>query len=93
MKIISVEVFIEKVRRYFKKINSSLTDDDFLDLKASRYRYAQPIGVPGYLETIPTAKLPIDGLWVADTSYYYPEDRGISESIDFGRKMARDAVN
>jgi len=31
-------------------------------------------------------------LWAADTSYYYPEDRGISESIDFGRKMARQAA-
>ena len=29
---------------------------------------------------------------VADTSYYYPEDRGISESIGFGRKMAREAA-
>ena len=37
-------------------------------------------------------KLPVEGLWVADTSYYYPEDRGISESIGFGRQMARDAV-
>lgn len=86
------EVFLEKVRQYFKKINPSLTDDDFLDMRASRYRFAQPIGIPGYLETIPSAKLPINGLWVADTSYYYPEDRGISESIDFGRKMAQDAV-
>ena len=87
------EAFLQKVRRYFKKINPTLVDEDFLDIRASRYRFAQPIGVPGYLETIPGAKLPIKGLWVADTSYYYPEDRGISESIDFGRKMARDAVN
>jgi protoporphyrinogen oxidase len=86
------KIFLDKVRAYFKKINPDLTDDDFLDLRASRYRYAQPIGVPGYLETIPSAKLPIEGLWVADTSFYYPEDRGISESIDFGRKMARDAT-
>jgi len=86
------EVFIGKVKRYFKKINPSISDDDFLDIRASRYRFAQPIGVPGYLETIPPAKLPIEGLWVADTSYYYPEDRGISESIGFGRKMAQDAV-
>jgi protoporphyrinogen oxidase len=84
--------FLGKVQKYFKKINPSLVDEDFLDIRASRYRYAQPIGVPGYLETIPNAKLPINGLWVADTSYYYPEDRGISESIDFGRKMAQDAV-
>jgi protoporphyrinogen oxidase len=85
-------VFLEKVRRYFKKINPELSDSDFLDMHVSRYRFAQPIGIPGYLETIPPAKLPIEGLWVADTSYYYPEDRGISESINFGRKMARDAV-
>lgn len=86
------EVFLQKVRTYFKKINPDISDEDFLDIRASRYRFAQPIGVPGYLETIPSAKLPIEGLWVADTSYYYPEDRGISESIDFGRKMAQDAV-
>jgi len=34
-------------------------------------------------------QLPVGGLWLADTSYYYPEDRGISESVDFGRKMAK----
>lgn len=88
----SDEVFLKKVRTYLKKINPQLSDEDFLDLRASRYRFAQPIGIPGYLETIPSAKLPIDGLWVADTSYYYPEDRGISESIHFGRQMAKDAV-
>jgi len=38
-------------------------------------------------------QLPVEGLWVADTSYYYPEDRGISESIDFGKKMAKDATS
>jgi protoporphyrinogen oxidase len=88
----SDEAFLQKVRRYLKKINPNLKDEDFLDIRASRYRFAQPIGIPGYLATIPPAKLPINGLWVADTSYYYPEDRGISESIDFGRKMARDAA-
>jgi protoporphyrinogen oxidase len=86
------QVFLDKVRRYLKKINPALTDADFLDLRASRYRYAQPICEPGYLDRLPPPKLPVQGLWVADTSYYYPEDRGISESIDFGRKMAKDAV-
>ena len=87
------EIFLKKVRIYLKKINPQLSDEDFLDLRASRYRFAQPIGIPGYLETIPSAKLPIKGLWVADTSYYYPEDRGISESIYFGRQLAKDAVS
>jgi protoporphyrinogen oxidase len=82
-------VFINKVRGYMQKINPQLKEDDFIDIRASRYRYAQPICDPGYLDKLPPVNLPIDGLWVADTSYYYPEDRGISESIDFGRKLAR----
>lgn len=86
------DVFIEKVRRYLKTINLALSDDDFVDIHASRYRYSQPVCGPRFLETLPPAKLPVEGLWVADTSYYYPEDRGISESTGFGRRMARDAV-
>lgn len=86
------EVFIQKVKRYLQKINPALADSDFLDVRASRYRYAQPICDPGYLEKLPPVALPVKGLWVADTSYYYPEDRGISESIGFGRQMAKDAV-
>ena len=86
------EVFIQKVKRYLQKINPALADSDFLDVRASRYRYAQPICNPGYLEKLPPVALPVKGLWVADTSYYYPEDRGISESIAFGRQMAKDAV-
>ena len=84
--------FLNKVKGYFKKINPKLEDADFLDMRASRYRFAQPIGTPGLLDELPKPKLAIHNLWVADTSYYYPEDRGISESLDFGRKMARDAV-
>jgi len=89
----SNDIFKEKVRRYLAKINPKINPNDFIDIHVSRYRFAQPIGVPGYLETIPPAKLPINGLWVADTSYYYPEDRGISESVEFGRKMAKEAAS
>lgn len=85
-------VFVAKVKRYLQKINKDLVESDFLDIRASRYRYAQPICDPGYLSKLPPVSLPVKGLWVADTSYYYPEDRGISESIGFGRRMAKDAV-
>lgn len=84
--------FLDKVRHYLKRINPKLNDEDFIDLHVSRYRYAQPICDPGYLDRLPSVALPVNGLWVADTSYYYPEDRGISESIGFGRKIAREAT-
>ena len=83
------EVFISKVQGYFKTINPSLSDDDIVDVIVSRYRFAQPVCGPNFLDTLPSAKLPIGGLWVADTSYYYPEDRGISESTGYGRAMAK----
>ena len=82
-------VFLEKVRRYLGKINPELGDADFIELRASRYPFAQPVCELGFLDRLPPVQLPVKGLWVADTSYYYPEDRGISESIAFGRNMAR----
>lgn len=88
----SDQVFIDKVRSYLKKINSELDDEHIIDIRVNRYRYAQPICSPGFLNQLPPIGLPVKGLWVADTSYYYPEDRGISESIDFGKKMAQEAI-
>lgn len=86
------EVFTEKVRSYLKRINPELTDDDIVAIRASRYRFAQPVCGPNFLDTLPPWRLPVDGLFAADTSYYYPEDRGISESIKFGRMMATEIV-
>lgn len=88
----SDQVFFDKARRYLKRINPQLVDEDILAIRASRYRFAQPICGPGFLGQLPPVQLPVRGLWAADTSYYYPEDRGISESIDFGRKLARQAL-
>lgn len=83
----SDSVFAEKAKRYLRIINSSLEDNDFLDIHVSRYRYAQPICGPEYLDKLPPVALPVKGLYVADTSYYYPEDRGISESIRFAGEI------
>jgi protoporphyrinogen oxidase len=83
------DVFIAKVKTYLRTINPLLADSDFIEVRVNRYRFAQPICGPGFLDTLPPVQLPVAGLQVADTSYYYPEDRGISESIAFGRRMAR----
>lgn len=86
----SNEVFIEKTKNYIRKINQTISDDDFLDMHASRYRYAQPICQPNFRASLPNVKTPVLGLWIADTCFYYPDDRGISESIKFGRKIAKE---
>jgi protoporphyrinogen oxidase len=80
--------FEEETRRYLKLINPELTDADFLDVKIGRLRFAQPVCPPGFLDMLPPVQTPIHGLQIADTSYYYPEDRGISESVRLARRMA-----
>jgi protoporphyrinogen oxidase len=86
------EIFAEKVKKYLSSIQKDLRAEDIIDVRVSRYRYAQPVCEIGHLQKLPPISGVIKNLWVADTSYYYPEDRGISESIEFGRKLAREAV-
>jgi len=83
------EVFIKKCKLYLKKINPDINDVDFLNHHVAKLKYSQPICEPGFLEKLPAVKTSIQNLQIADTSYYYPEDRGFSESIKIGRDMAR----
>ncbi len=73
---------------YLKRINGALTDEDVVAAYVARLRYAQPICEPGFAARIPAVQTPIAGLQIADTCFYYPEDRGISESVRYGREMA-----
>jgi len=86
------QVFVDEVKSYLKTINPNLREDDFIGMYVNRYLHAQPVCTPGFLNKLPPVSLPTNGLWVADTSYYYPEDRGMSESIGFGRDLARKAL-
>ena len=55
----------------------------------SRYEYAQTICPPNFYDALPPMKTTVEGFYMADTSYYYPEDRSISESVDMGVKLAK----
>ncbi|WP_375413863.1 NAD(P)/FAD-dependent oxidoreductase [uncultured Bradyrhizobium sp.] len=85
--------FIEEAFGYIKRINPSIGDDDLIDAKAGRLRHAQPICEPNFRDKLPPVQTPVGGLQVADTCYYYPEDRGVAESIRLGRRMAENVRN
>ncbi len=72
-----------------QRINSTLQLQDVVDVKVVRLRHGQPVCGPGFASKIPPIQTPIHGLQIADTCYYYPEDRGIAESVRMGRNMAR----
>lgn len=82
------DAFVEESFEYLRRINPALTAGDRHASKVGRLKYAQPICPPGFLETLPPVESEIRGLQIADTSSYYPEDRGISESVRIAREMA-----
>ena len=84
----SDEDLIKEAFGYLKRVNTSLTDADRIDARAGRLRFAQPVCPPGFGAMIPKTQTPIAGLQVADTCFYYPEDRGVSESVRWAKLMA-----
>lgn len=83
------EQFIDDAFSCLHQLNPSQSRDDLLDARVARLRHAQPICEPGFAAKLPPIQTPIRGLQIADTCFYYPEDRGISESVRLGRQMAR----
>jgi len=73
---------------YLKMINPALREEDVTAFYVGRLRHAQPICPPGFAAMLPPIETSIRGLQIADTCFYYPEDRGISESVRFGKLMA-----
>lgn len=83
------EAFVEEAFGYICRLNPAIAPGDLLASRVGRLRYAQPVCEPGFLAKIPPVQTPIAGLQIADTCFYYPEDRGISESVRFGKLMAQ----
>ena len=71
-----------------KRINSKFTDDWIIDYKISRAKNAQAICYKNFKQIKPEIFTDIDGLFITDSTLYYPEDRTVSASIKLGRKVA-----
>ena len=84
----SDESFVAESFGYLKRINPALGDADRLASHVGRLRHAQPLCEPGFAAKIPPIRTAIEGLQIADTCFYYPEDRGISESARLAKEMA-----
>ena len=86
------EVFLRKCMHYIKIINPDIKEEDLINHHIGRLKFSQPICTPGFKSRLPSICSSINHLQIADTSYYYPEDRGFSESIKLGRLMANNLV-
>ncbi|MBN8740552.1 MAG: hypothetical protein BGP24_21680 [Lysobacterales bacterium 69-70] len=84
--------FIEEVLSYLPRLNPAFSRDWVLASHCHRYDYAQAVCPPGYYAMLPPMQSPIEGFCMADTAYYYPEDRSICESVKVAKALARVAL-
>lgn len=68
------EQFRSETIRCLRDVNPNFDESWIKALHISRYFYAQPVCTPAYLSTLPPMQSPIGGFFMADTSYYYPQD-------------------
>jgi len=83
---------IDEVIGYLGRINPAFRPDWVVDRHCHRYDFAQTICPPGFFDMLPPMRTPVRGLFMADTSYYYPEDRSINESIHVAKALVAEAV-
>lgn len=82
--------FIDETLAYMKLIRPDFSPEaEVIASTASRYEFAQTVCSPGFYDALPPMASKVQGLFMADTSHYYPEDRSISESIRIGGQLAR----
>lgn len=86
------QAFIDETIGYLAKVNPAFRPDWVLASHCHRYDYAQTLCPPGFQAMLPPMRTPLPGFFMADTAYYYPEDRSISESVRVGHELARTAL-
>ena len=82
------EVF-DRYEPYLKRINPAFDRSWVHEKWLFTDRAGQPVVHARYHETIPPHRTPVPGLYLANTTQIYPEDRGQNYSIRMGVRVAR----
>ena len=71
-----------------RKINPEFREDWVEELWLYREDAAQPIITCGYSRRVPSYQTPVEGLYLANTTQIYPQDRGMNYSVRLGRVVS-----
>ena len=80
---------LQEYMPHLRKINSDFDISWIEESYHHRVGAAQPIIGTRYSERIPSHRTPLEGLYLANTTQIYPEDRGTNYSVRMGREVAR----
>ncbi|PKL92783.1 MAG: amine oxidase [Candidatus Goldiibacteriota bacterium HGW-Goldbacteria-1] len=73
---------------YLKKIFPEFSSDDVLEYRVKRAPYSQPIVGLEFSKIKLDYRTPIKGLYSANMTQVYPEDRGMSYSVKLGNEVS-----
>ena len=73
-------------REYIAKMSDCVITESY----AHRYEYAQPIFTTKTFSKIKSVRSPVPGLYCADTTFSYPNDRCLDESIKIAERILRE---
>ena len=83
------EELLEEYLPHLRKINPAFEPSWIETSYHHRVDAAQPIIGTEYSSRIPDHRTPFRGVYLANTTQIYPEDRGTNYSVRMGRKVAR----
>ena len=78
---------------HLRKINSDFDPSWVETSYHHRVDGAQPVIGINYSQRIPSHRTPFEGVYLANTTQIYPEDRGTNYSVRMGRAVARLVMN
>ncbi len=84
----SDDELIEAYIPFLQRINPSFDESWIEEHWVFRERSAQPIIPLNYSESIPEHRTGLPGLYLANTTQIYPEDRGTNYSVRLGNQIA-----
>ncbi len=85
----SDEQLLDEYVLALKKVNPQFSAKWIKEWHVFRDPYAQAICTTHFSEKVPPVQTPIAGLFVTDSTQYYPEDRTLSAAIRLGRSAAK----
>lgn len=82
------EALIEEYTGMLTLVNPAFDATWIKESHVFRTPYAQPVFSTGFADRMPAHRSSVRGLYVTDSTQFYPEDRTISAAITQGRKVA-----
>ncbi len=85
---VTKEALLKEYLPFLTRFNPEFRPDWVQESFLFTERSAQPVVPVNYSRFIPPHQTPISGLFLANTTQIYPEDRGINYSVRLGNKVA-----